>query len=250
MAFELQDPIGTVTSVDHHSLVTAHMTKFRVGSVGSAADEPLHTVTAGGTPARPSTGNTMGLVTANLVHLGHGEGKDGTKRFSHGIRDVEQPLNTITAQGATAGLVTSHMVKLRGDNVGAGTDEPVHTVSAQGLHHGEVRAFLVKYYSEGGQDASCADPMHTIPTKDRMGLVMVHGEPYAIVDIGLRMLTPRELYRAQGFPDTYVIDRGAAGEAITKTAQVRMCGNSVCPPLSRAIVAANYSEAGQLKKVA
>ena len=247
---DLQDPIGTVTSVDHHSLVTAHMTKFRVGSVGSAADEPLHTVTAGGKPARPSTGNTMGLVTANLVHLGHGEGKDGTKRFSHGIRDVEQPLNTITAQGATAGLVTSHMVKLRGDNVGAGTDEPVHTVSAQGLHHGEVRAFLVKYYSEGGQDASCGDPMHTIPTKDRMGLVMVHGEPYAIVDIGLRMLTPRELYRAQGFPDTYVIDRGAAGEAITKTAQVRMCGNSVCPPLSRAIVAANYSEAGQLRKVA
>ena len=92
--------------------------------------------------------------------------------------------------------------------------------------------------------------MHTIPTKDRMGLVMVHGEPYAIVDIGLRMLTPRELYRAQGFPESYIIDRGAAGEAITKTAQVRMCGNSVCPPLSRAIEAANYSEAGQLRKVA
>lgn len=247
---DLQDPIGTVTSVDHHSLVTAHMTKFRVGSVGSAADEPLHTVTAGGTPARPSTGNTMGLVTANLVHLGHGEGKDGTKRFSHGIRDVAAPLNTVTAQGATAGLVTSHMVKLRNNQFGQSHDEPVPTLTAGGGHAGEVRAFLVKYYSEGGQDASCADPMHTIPTKDRMGLVMVHGEPYAIVDIGLRMLSPRELYRAQGFPDSYIIDRGAAGEAITKTAQVRMCGNSVCPPLSRAIVAANYREAGQLRKVA
>ncbi len=247
---DLADPIGTVTSVDHHSLVTAHMTKFRVGSTGSAADVPLHTVTAGGTPKRASTGNTMGLVTANLVHLGHGEGKDGGKRFSHGIRDVETPLNTITAQGATAGLVTSHMVKLRGENVGAATDEPLHTISAQGLHHGEVRAFLIKYYSEGGQDANCADPMHTIPTKDRMGLVMVHGEPYAIVDIGLRMLTPRELYRAQGFPESYVIDRGANGEALTKNAQVRMCGNSVCPPLARAIVAANYSEQATVRAAA
>ena len=247
---ELDHPTGTVTTSDHHSLVTAHLTKFRAGSVGSAADEPLHTVTAGGTPARPSTGNTMGLVTANLVHLGHGEGKDGIKRFSHGIRDVAAPLNTVTAQGATAGLITSHMVKLRNNQFGQSHEEPFPTLTPGGGHADEVRAFLVKYYSEGGQDASCADPMHTIPTKDRMGLVMVHGEPYAIVDIGLRMLTPRELYRAQGFPESYIIDRGAAGEAITKTAQVRMCGNSVCPPLSRAIVAANYSEAGQLRKVA
>ena len=247
---DLAAPIGTVTSVDHHSLVTAHMTKFRVGSTGSAADEPLHTVTAGGTPKRASTGNTMGLVTANLVHLGHGEGKDGSKRFSHGIRNVETPLNTITAQGATAGLVTSHMIKLRGENVGAATDTPLHTISAQGLHHGEVRAFLIKYYSEGGQDASCTDPMHTIPTKDRMGLVMVHGEPYAIVDIGLRMLTPRELYRAQGVPESYVIDRGTNGEALTKTAQVRMCGNSVCPPLARAIVAANFIKEATVRAAA
>lgn len=239
---ELHGPIGTVTSVDHHSLVTAHLTKFRANSVGSAADEPVHTITAGGETARPSTGNVMGLVTANLIHMGHGEGKEGGKRFSHGIRDVEHPLNTITAQGATAGLVTSHMVKLRGDNVGAAVDEPLHTISAQGLHHGAVQAFLIKYYGEGGQDSPCGGPMHTIPTKHRMGLVLVQGEPYAIADIGLRMLTPRELYRAQGFPESYVIDRGAAGEAITKTAQVRMCGNSVCPPLASAIVAANYAE--------
>ena len=247
---DLQDPIGTVTSVDHHSLVTAHMTKFRVGSVGSAADEPLHTVTAGGTPARPGTGNTMGLVAANLVHLGHGEGKDGAKRFSHGIRDVTAPLNTITAQGATAGLVTSHMAKLRNNQFGQLHEEPFPTLTAGGGHAGEVRAFLVKYYGNDKDGQELPEPLHTIPTRDRFGLVMVHGEPYQIVDIGLRMLTPRELYRAQGFPDNYIIDRGAAGEAITKTAQVRMCGNSVCPPLSRAIVAANYSEAGQLRKVA
>lgn len=240
---ELDHPTGTVTTVDHHSLVTAHLTKFRVGSTGTAMDEPVHTVTAGGTPRRPSTGNTMGLVTANLIHMGHGEGKCGTKRFSHGIRDVEDPLNTITAQGAAAGIVTSHMVKLRGQNVGAATDEPVHTISAQGTHHGEVRAFLVKYYGSDKDGQELPDPLHTIPTRDRFGLVMVKGEPYAIVDIGLRMLTPRELYRAQGFPDGYRIDTGAAGEPITKTAQVRMCGNSVCPPLARALVDANFSEA-------
>lgn len=87
-------------------------------------------------------------------------------------------------------------------------------------------------------------------TKDRLGLVMVHGEPWAIVDIGLRMLTPAELYRAQGFPASYQIERGAAGEAITKTAQVRMCGNSVCPPLSQALVAANYGEQQTARRAA
>lgn len=214
---ELDHPTGTVTTVDHHSLVTAHLTKFRVGSTGTAMDEPVHTVTAGGTPSRPSTGNTMGLVTANLIHMGHGEGKCGTKRFSHGIRDVEDPLNTITAQGAAAGV---------------------------------VQAFLVKYYGNDKDGQDLPDPLHTIPTRDRFGLVMVKGEPYAIVDIGLRMLTPRELYRAQGFPDGYRIDTGAAGEPITKTAQVRMCGNSVCPPLARALVDANFSEAQTHRRAA
>ncbi len=78
----------------------------------------------------------------------------------------------------------------------------------------------------------------------------VHGEEYAIVDIGLRMLTPRELYRAQGFPESYRIDHGADGKPLTKTAQVRMCGNSVCPPLSCAIVGANYSEIATKRKAA
>jgi DNA (cytosine-5)-methyltransferase 1 len=197
---DMADPMGTVTTVDHHSLVTANIVKMRGDNVGSAAAEPLHTISAQGTH--------HALATANLVHMGHGEGKDGTKRFSHGVRDVAQPLNTVTASGATAGL---------------------------------VQAFLVKYYGTD-QDPAMREPLHTVTTKDRFGLVTVRGQAYQIADIGLRMLTPRELYRAQGFPESYVIDRGAAGEPITKTAQVRMCGNSVCPPLARAIVAANYAE--------
>ena len=121
--------------------------------------------------------------------------------------------------------------------------------SAGGTHHAEVRAFLIKYYGTD-QDPRLTEPMHTVPTKDRFGLVTVHGDEYAIVDIGLRMLTPRELYRAQGFPESYQIDHGGDGRPLTKTAQVRMCGNSVCPPMSRAIVAANYSEVAQGRKVA
>ncbi|NHC62742.1 DNA cytosine methyltransferase [Paenalcaligenes suwonensis] len=250
------------------------ITKFRTGSVGTALDEPLHTVTAGGETKRMSTGNVMGmvtaflarhytgvvgsdlndplgtvtsvdhhsLVTANLVHLGHGEGKCGTKRFSHGIRDIEQPLNTITASGAPAALVTSHLLQLRNNQFGRSLDDPMPTLTAGGGHVGEVRSFLVKYYGNDQDGQSLNEPLHTVPTRDRFGLVTVHGIDYQIVDIGLRMLSPRELYRAQGFPESYVIDRKPDGSPLTKTAQVRMCGNSVCPPLAHALVQANYSE--------
>src|SRR5690348_14118806 len=98
----------------------------------------------------------------------------------------------------------------------------------------------MKYYGEGGQLASPGSPMHTLTTKARLGLVTVAGVEYQIVDIGMRMLTPRELFRAQGFPDSYVIDRTADGTPITKTDQIRLCGNSVCPPLARAIIQANF----------
>lgn len=192
-------------------------------------DKPLGTVVAGQKHA---------LVSAFLAK--HYTGVVGS--------DLADPIATVTSVDHHS-LVTSHMLKLRGDNVGSGTDEPLHTISAQGTHHAEVRAFLVKYYGTD-QDPQLGEPLHTVTTKDRFGLVMVKGEPYAIVDIGLRMLTPRELYRAQGFPDTYRIDTGAAGEPITKTAQVRMCGNSVCPPLAKAIVAANYSERQALREAA
>lgn len=228
----LDKPLGTLVGGQKHALVQAFLAKHYTGVVGSSLHDPMGTAT---------TVDHHSLVAANLVHMGHSEGKDGTKRFSHGVRDVDQPLNTVAASGMPAGLVTSHMLKLHGDNVGSSASEPVHTVSAQGQHHAEVRAFLVKYYGTD-QDPALREPLHTVTTKDRFGVVMVHGEPYAIVDIGLRMLAPRELYRAQGFPDSYQIDRGADGRPLTKTAQVRMCGNSVCPPLARAIVAANYRD--------
>lgn len=167
------------------------------------------------------------------------------------VFNAQEPLRTQVAQikGGHFALVQAFLAKHYTGVVGHELDKPTGTVTtadhhslvtAQGAAAGVVHSFLVKYYSEGGQDAACTDPMHTIPTKDRMGLVMVRGEPYAIVDIGLRMLTPRELYRAQGFPDSYRIDTGAAGEPITKTAQVRMCGNSVSPAQAEALVRANF----------
>lgn len=112
-----------------------------------------------------------------------------------------------------------------------------------GGHHAAVQAFLVKYYGSD-QDPRLLDPLHTVTTRDRFALVTVAGEQYAIADIGLRMLSPRELFRAQGFGDDYIIDRGIDEDGreirLTKTEQVRMCGNSVCPPVARALVKANF----------
>ena len=189
-------------------------------------DKPLGTVVSGQKHA---------LVSAFLAK--HYTGVVGS--------DMADPMGTVTTVDHHS-LVTANIIKMRGDNVGSAAAEPLHTISAQGTHHAIatanlVQAFLVKYYGTD-QDPAMREPLHTVTTKDRFGLVTVRGQAYQIADIGLRMLTPRELYRAQGFPESYAIDKGAAGEPITKTAQVRMCGNSVCPPLARAIVAANYAE--------
>jgi DNA (cytosine-5)-methyltransferase 1 len=252
---------------DHRvaDIETAFMTKFNTGSVGFECDTPMHTITAGGLQKRPGTAITQGLVTAflakhytgvvgsdladpigtvtsvdhhslvtaSLIHMGHGEGKVGGKRFSHGVRDIAQPLNTITASGVAAGLVTSHLVKLRGDNVGSPVTEPLHTISAQGTHHAEVRCFLQQFGDEKKAfDLFTEDPL----------VVTIGGEKWVIVDIGLRMLTPKELFAAQGFPPDYQFEIGADGETLTKTAQVRMCGNSVAPPVAAALLMANYNE--------
>jgi DNA (cytosine-5)-methyltransferase 1 len=243
----LDKPLGTaVAGGVKHALVSAFLTKHfggepQPGKTAQPIDRPAPTVMAQGGP--------QALTTAHLVHMGHGEGPDGKARFSHGVRDVTTPLNTVTATGAPAGIVTSHLAKLRGTSNSADVEAPLATVSAQGQHHAEVRALLMKYYGTD-QAPELTDPLHTVTTKDRFSLVTVQGVDYFIADIGMRMLQPRELYRAQGFPDSYIIDRGADGRQLPKSAQVRMCGNSVCPPLAQAIVTANYSERQALKVAA
>lgn len=228
----LDKPLGTAVDGQKHALVAAFLAKHYGGVVGSKLDEAIGTVTAT---------DHHSLVSAQLVGCG---GRSGQSR----PRDASEPAQTITAKGDTC-VVTSHLAKLRGTSNSAGTAEPLGTVSAQGQHHAEVRALLLKYYGTD-QDPQLGEPLHTVTTKDRFGLVTVAGELYAIADIGMRMLQPRELYRAQGFPDSYQIDRGADGRVLSKAAQVRMCGNSVCPPLARAIVAANYGERQTLREAA
>lgn len=164
---------------------------------------------------------------------------------------ADEPLRTICAQvkGGHFALVTSHMIKMRGTNIGFPTDEPVHTITAGGNHIGEVRAFLMKYYGQGiGQDIN--QPLHTIRTGDCFGLVMVRGEAYQIIDIGMRMLEPHELFAAQSFPSDYIIDVDHTGKKYSKAKQVARCGNSVPPLLAAALVSANYQTTINIEQVA
>ena len=156
---------------------------------------------------------------------------------------LDMPIGTITAGGGgKVALVASSLVKLRGTcKDGQPVDEPMPSLTAGGTHVAEVRAFLLKYYGTD-QDPKLREPLHTVTTKDRFGLVTVHGVNYQIVDIGMRMLSPRELFRAQGFPDSYVIDQLPDGTKISKSHQIRLCGNSVCPDVASALVGANYSQ--------
>lgn len=170
------------------------------------------------------------LVVPTLVQTGYGE-RDGQ---APRVPGVEKPLGTVVGSGKHA-LVAAYITRCRD---GQPVDEPMATVSAGGLHIAEVRAFLLSYYSTD-QNAQLTEP---IPN---LGIVTVHGIGYQIVDIGMRMLSPRELFRAQGFPDEYVIERGrdpqtGAEVKLTKTAQVRLCGNSVSPPPAEALVRAQF----------
>lgn len=306
----VQAPLSTVAaSGTHHALAMAHITKFNTGAVGSELDAPLPTITAGGTPKRPSTGITMGLVAAHLIDMGHGEGKCGTKRFSHGIRSIELPLNTVTASGATSALAAACLEQANGgfyDGDGRAADAPMSTITAAGSNQRLVTAYMVKYYGNERDGVALAEPMHTIPTKDRMGLVqtvkvpaatlapehaqralacaqllhqylpeqfpdaaemvlMPHqGQLWVLVDITLRMLKPRELYQAQGFPLGYqfteipdpalLFTKGQQAAnplklpriPLTATSQVRMCGNSVSPPVSESLVRANFAHEARM----
>jgi DNA (cytosine-5)-methyltransferase 1 len=187
-------------------------------------------------PIRSSTVADHGeLVTAFLAQY-YTETVPGEVRG----QSLNSPIMTIPTANRFA-LVTSHLVKFKGTNIGQPMTEPLQTITAGGNHFAECRAFLIKYYGQGvGQGLN--EPLHTIPTKDRFGLVMVHGTPYQIIDIGMRMLEPHELFAGNGFPQSYIIDRGADGRRYPKSEQVARCGNSVPPAFAKALVQANLPE--------
>jgi DNA (cytosine-5)-methyltransferase 1 len=242
----------------------------RWGHGSKSVDDVLGTITAGG--------KSHALLAATMVQTGYGEREGQEPR----ALDVGAPLGTVVAGGAKHAAVTAFLAKHYGDagqRPGSAIDEPVSTVTttdhnalvsaglinlkgsdrrmsdtadpapavtSQGNHLGEVRAFLLKYYGNETEGHDPADPMGTVTTRDRFGVVTVEGEDYVITDIGMRMLTPRELFKAQGFPPDYEIETGVFEDGerrpLTKTAQVRMCGNSVCPPIAAALVSANCND--------
>ena len=154
---------------------------------------------------------------------------------------IDSPVMTLDSSNRY-GLVASFITQFNNNSTGSSVEKPIGTLTAQSNHFGEVRAFLIKYYNGDDNVQGIDTPLHTITSHDRMGLVTVYGEKYQIVDIGLRMLTPRELFDAQGFPHDYIIDVDADGNRYPRSEQVARCGNAVCPPVPAALVKANLPE--------
>lgn len=223
--------------------------RFRGDPSSGALDinTPMPTITAGSYIKRPGgAAHALGLCVPTLINTRNGERIGQAPR----VRDIEQPFPTVTAAGSQGALVAAFLARHYGgnENDGASLEIPMHTVTAKD-HHALVHAFLVKYY--GSSTGQVIDgPIDTITAKHRFGLVTVKGEQYRIVDIGMRMLTPRELFRAQSFPDSYIIDPEFNGKPLSQTAQVRMCGNSVPPAVAEALVRANVVEQSAEVRVA
>ncbi|EPK3977865.1 DNA cytosine methyltransferase [Citrobacter freundii] len=250
--FDRKKPLAENTLKQSRACLVAPVIARQFGaSVGHRADEPSATITAGG-------GGKSQLVTPTLIQMGYGERPGQEPR----VLRLDNPLGTVTAGGnkfATVSaflakhyggnytgpgvsmdepahsvttvdhhaVVASHLVKLRGTcRDGQRLDVPMPTITAGGQHVGEVRTFLETYCGES----------------DDEWLVTIDGVKYQIVDIGMRMLQPHELYKAQGFPDGYVIDQDYRGNRYAKDKQVARCGNAVPPPFARALVEANLPE--------
>lgn len=187
-----------------------------------------------------------------IVHVSNGE-RDGQ---APRVYDIERPLDTVVAGGVKHALVAAFLAKNFGghESPGQSLTFPLGTVTcrdhhalvtatAEGTRSENVRAFLTKYYGDTGSVAragqSLSLPLDTVTTAPRFGLVTVHGESFEIADIGMRLLEPRELARAQGFPNDFVLDTIIGGECVSKTAQVRLIGNSVAKDVATALVRAN-----------
>lgn len=222
----VDEPIPTITpDANVARLVAPVLTRIaqtgRASDPSKGVDEPVTTIVSK---------QEHILVASHIIK--HFTGVTGVR--------TDKPFPTITARGTQNQVVTSHLMTMRNHSIGRDMREPLPTITSGGGHHAEVRAFLIKYFGNStGQ--SVKDPIHTIDTRDRFGLVTIHGEPYQIVDIGMRMLSPRELFNAQGFSPDYIIDPEFKGKPLTKTAQVRCCGNSVPPQLTRMLVEANFA---------
>lgn len=227
---DIEKPLPTIVGSGKHYLCEPYM--VQIGQTGFTKDrskdvkEPLTTIVSK---------NEHCLISPTLIQY-HSETAQGEVRG----QTIEDPIMTVDGSNRY-GLVTSFLSKFYKSGIGQDEREPLHTITTSAGHFGEVRAFLIKYYGDAtGQDIE--KPLDTVTTKDRFGLVTIEGVDYQIVDIGLRMLEPRELYGCQGFPDDYIIDHDYTGKTYPRSEQVRRCGNAVCPPIPAALVRANLPE--------
>lgn len=227
-----EDPVNTITGKYTGGICDPVMVPFTFsntgGSVGSPADQPVHTIrTAGG----------QILAATNLVEY-YGNGNP---------LDLRVPLHTVTSRDREA-LCAAHVVKFKGQELGQNPRDALNTITAQGLEYADCRAVLTKV--KPGQSFGHWPEIRALLNQhcgynladDEILLLIIRGIAYFISDITLRMLTPRELYNAMGFPEDYIIDHDCDGKEFTKEAQVARCGNAVCPPLSEAMVRANLPE--------
>jgi DNA (cytosine-5)-methyltransferase 1 len=233
MKFVVNNPKPFVVQADHsgghHMLIAPSMIQYHSEQSenvrGQTVDKPIMTL---------DTSNRYGMVSA-FISKYYGGGNTCPASAA------DNPLPTVTAIDHNA-VCAAYVTQFNNNCDGQAMNEPLNTMTARSNHFGEVCAFLTKYYGNGENAVPCDRPAPTITVKDRMALVTVHGQDYRIVDIGLRMLTPRELFDAQGFPEDYIIDVDADGKPYPKSEQVARCGNAVCPPIPAALVRANLPE--------
>lgn len=225
MRYVVNAPRPFIVPVTHPSDVRVH-----------GVDEPFRTITG-------AHRGELALVAAFLARHYGGHENDGSA--------LDVPMHTVTARDHHA-LVAAYVLKYYGSGVGSDVHEPLHTITAGAEHFATVAAFLTKFRT-GSVGCPLDAPMPTVTANSYVkrpggaapiGLVTVTvgGEQYAIVDIGMRMLTPRELFNAQSFPSDYIIDPNINGKPLTKTAQIRCVGNSVPPVVAEALVRANVLE--------
>ena len=232
---DVREPLTTIVSKNEHCLISPTLIQYHSetaqGEVrGQTIKDPIMTVDGS---------NRYGLVTS-FLHKYYDGGYTGAGE------DMKNPLPTVTAWDHNS-VVTANLIQMNNHCDGRDMRDPIPTITAGDGHFGEVRAFLIKYYGQGtGQDIKA--PLDTVTAQDRFGLVTINGVDYQIVDIGLRMLEPRELYGCQGFPDDYIIDHDYTGKTYPRSEQVRRCGNAVCPPIPAALVHANLPEICKCKR--
>lgn len=258
---DIREPMPTITGKHGYGIVEPTLAPYMgtntTNHPGGNCKDPIHTIT---------TGNQQCLISPALIQY-HSETTqkgvrgqtikapiltvDGSNRYGLVQSFLKQCTDEKKKEIPTAKdslktdsddlLQSSCLIQMNNHCDGKNIKDPIPTITAGDGHFGEVRAFLIKYYGQGtGQ--SVKDPLDTVTSRDRFGLVTIKGVDYQIVDIGLRMLEPRELYGCQGFPDDYIIDHDYTGKTYPRSEQVRRCGNAVCPPIPAALVKVNLPE--------